>query len=108
MCLYEIVCVSVPMSPACLRPPRPRSNRPPIAPTPATEVRCQEKSGGLAYEVILATPSTEPPPVVTSPPAKPTPTTDEINKRLLAAEERKKVRPSSGREGRGEGRGGRW
>ena len=73
----------------------------------ATEVRCQEKSGGLAYEVILATPSTEPPQAVTSPPAKAMPTTDEINKRLQAAEERKKVRSAGGRlagMGRADGR----
>jgi len=56
----------------------------------ATEVRCSEKSGGLAYEVILATPTSEPPANVTSPAPKATPTTDDINKRLQAAEERKK------------------
>ncbi|XP_037077356.1 golgin subfamily A member 6-like protein 1 isoform X2 [Pollicipes pollicipes] len=55
-----------------------------------TEVRCQEKSGGLAYEVILATPTTEPPANVASPAPKATPTADDINKRLQAAEERKK------------------
>lgn len=57
----------------------------------ATEVRCQEKSGGLAYEVILSTPTVDPPASVTSPAAKPAPTADDISRRLQAAEQRKKV-----------------
>lgn len=59
----------------------------------ATEIRCQEMSkGGLAYEVILAEPVSSP--IVPKRPVSPgskTPSVEEIEEKLKAAEERRLV-----------------
>lgn len=59
----------------------------------ATEIRCQEMSkGGLAYEVILAEPVSSP--IVPKRPISPgskTPSVEEIEEKLKAAEERRLV-----------------
>ncbi|XP_041979347.1 paramyosin isoform X2 [Aricia agestis] len=57
---------------------------------PATEIRCQEMSkGGLAYEVILAEPVGVPAPRRADSPEK-TPSVEEIQEKLKAAEERRR------------------
>lgn len=57
----------------------------------ATEIRCQEMSkGGLAYEVILAEPVGVPVPRRADSPEK-TPSVEEIQEKLKAAEERRRV-----------------
>lgn len=57
----------------------------------ATEIRCQEMSkGGLAYEVILAEPVGVPAPRRADSPEK-TPSVEEIQEKLKAAEERRRV-----------------
>lgn len=62
----------------------------------ATEIRCEEKSrGGMCYEVILAEPSADKP---TPPAASPRPksmTAEEIEQKLLQAEERRKSMEAS-------------
>lgn len=61
----------------------------------ATEIRCQEMSkGGLAYEVILAEPVGVPAPRRADSPEK-TPSVEEIQEKLKAAEERRRVSTSS-------------
>ena len=57
----------------------------------ATEIRCEEKSrGGMCYEVILAEPVSDKP--ESNPPSpKPKTTVQDINNKLLQAEERRKV-----------------
>lgn len=57
----------------------------------ATEIRCQEMSkGGLAYEVILAEPVGVPAPRRADSPEK-IPSVEEIQEKLKAAEERRRV-----------------
>lgn len=61
----------------------------------ATEIRCQEMSkGGLAYEVILAEPVGVPVPRRADSPEK-TPSVEEIQEKLKAAEERRRVSETS-------------
>ncbi|CAG9784700.1 unnamed protein product [Diatraea saccharalis] len=65
------------------------SCRAPVLPA-ATEIRCQEMSkGGLAYEVILAEPVGVPAPRRPDSPEK-TPSVEEIQEKLKAAEERRR------------------
>jgi stathmin len=58
----------------------------------ATEIRCEEKSkGGLKYEVILAEPVADRPPSPPSVQSNRPFSEEDIEKKLLAAKERREV-----------------
>ncbi|XP_013181303.1 PREDICTED: inner centromere protein isoform X1 [Papilio xuthus] len=69
---------------------KPRTKQPKKVKFITTEIRCQEMSkGGLAYEVILAEPVGVPAPRRADSPEK-TPSVEEIQEKLKAAEERRR------------------
>ncbi|VVD05571.1 unnamed protein product [Leptidea sinapis] len=69
---------------------KPRTKQPKKVKFITTEIRCQEMSkGGLAYEVILAEPVGVPVPRRADSPEK-TPSVEEIQEKLKAAEERRR------------------
>ncbi|XP_031763606.2 inner centromere protein B isoform X3 [Galleria mellonella] len=70
---------------------KPRTKQPKKVKFITTEIRCQEMSkGGLAYEVILAEPIGVPVPRRADSPTEKTPSVEEIQEKLKAAEERRR------------------